>query len=102
MNLPPNDRATARVADGETALLRPSGNPNGRDFVVSHANRFSAAATREFWSLLLRKPDVVVQNFRHPGCNTCGNFGIHPMPMMVRDKLRIAPAAILDSSGRTA
>ena len=98
----PNDRATAGAADGETVPLRPSSNPNGRGFVVSHGNSFSAAANREFWSLLLLVADILAEDFRHPGRNPCGNFGRHPMPVMVRDGLGVVPAAALDGSGRTA
>ncbi|MCY4003881.1 MAG: hypothetical protein OXF33_09285 [Rhodospirillales bacterium] len=102
MNLPPNDRATARVADGGTVPLRPSGNSNGRAFVVSHGNNFPSDAKRWFWSLLLVETAVVVQEFRDHGRTPCGDLGSHPMPVMVRDDLRIAPVAVLDSSGRAA
>ena len=85
----PHDAVAVNLADGGLILLRRHGNPDGCRLVLSHGSGFAADAYLPFWSLLLRRFDVVVYDLRNHGRNPLGDLTAHHMPMMVWDNLRV-------------
>ncbi len=80
----------ARMEDGTAILLRRHGNPDGIRIVLSHANGFAADTYYPFWSLLMKRFDIVVFDFRNHGWNSVGPMDSHSIPVFVQDLTQVA------------
>ncbi len=56
-----------RTADGTLIVLRRHGNPEGPPLVVSHGNGLATDVYYPFWSLLAKRFDLVLYDFRNHG-----------------------------------
>lgn len=75
----------ANMDDGTTISIRRHGNPDGVRIVLSHANGLAADTYYPFWTLLLKRFDLVVFDFRNHGWNAVGPLDSHSIAIFVRD-----------------
>lgn len=88
----PEPRAVAEVGldDGARVVLRRHGNPEGTRLVLSHGNGLAVDLYYPFWSLLTRRFDLVLYDFRNHGWNELGDIAEHSIASFVADNRAIA------------
>ena len=79
----------ANMDDGTTISIRRHGNPDGVRIVLSHANGLAADTYYPFWTLLLKRFDLVVFDFRNHGWNTVGPLDSHSIEIFVNDMTQV-------------
>ena len=89
-NLPePLETADVRTADGTLIVLRRHGNPEGPRLVVSHGNGLATDVYYPFWSLLAKRFDLVLYDFRNHGWSARSDIGSHNIATFVADNQRV-------------
>ena len=88
----PEPLATAEVEadDGSRFVLRRHGNPDGTRLVLSHGNGLAIDLYYPFWSLLTRRFDLVLYDFRNHGWNDRGDIREHSIATFLSDNEAIA------------
>lgn len=87
----PEPLATADVwtADGTVIVLRRHGNPEGPRLVVSHGNGLATDVYYPFWSLLAKRFDLVLYDFRNHGWSARSDLPSHHIATFVADNRQV-------------
>ena len=89
-NLPePLATADVRTADGTLIVLRRHGNPEGPRLVVSHGNGLATDVYYPFWSLLAKRFDLILYDFRNHGWSARSDIHSHNIATFVADNRHV-------------
>ena len=89
-NVPePHATADVRTADGTLIVLRRHGNPEGPRLVVSHGSGLATDVYYPFWSLLAKRFDLILYDFRNHGWSARSDVSSHNIATFVADNRHV-------------
>ena len=89
-NVPdPHATGDVRTADGTLIVLRRHGNPEGPRLIVSHGSGLATDVYYPFWSLLAKRFDLILYDFRNHGWSARSDVSSHNIATFVADNRHV-------------